>query len=290
VDFLLDVLLQGSERDAILAELAADPGARRSVELTEEEQILAPNRTDSYQRSFDRARSLRDAAALSTALERLRGAKNLDTSDTETARARWISGEVDDQLLEGVEATLVKTAELIERTKLDARTRAAAHLLSATAQAKRAILKGDAEAAAQARADVVTARGLWPALQVNAWLTTAVLDEAGIRADSARWTKERRVREGIAILSRWAAAGDPLADQVRASPHWGVLVEAAKTDPRPPNLDDWRLAQLIGDAALIERTQAALTDPQVRMRLEANAILDPADETIAEDLALLKPR
>jgi hypothetical protein len=290
VEVILEALLQGSEREAILAELAADPGARRSAELTAEQQVLSPNRTDGYRRELDVARRARDATAMAAALARLQGAKNLDTSEAEGGRTRWIAGELDDVFVEAMDATLARAADVIGREKLDSRTRAAAHLLAASAQLRRAIMQGDAALAIQARAELVEARALWPALEINTWIIGAVLDEIGLGADRARWSEDRRIRSSVAVLHRWVAANDPLAAKVRASPRWTELVDIAKADVSRPGLDDWRLAELIGDATTIERTRSALADPLVRMRYEADAILDPGNESTAEDLALLTSR
>lgn len=290
LDLLLDALLHGSERETILAELAADPGMRRSAELTDQQQVLAPNRPDSYERAIERARRNRDEAAMTEALARLRGAKNLDTSDAAAGRARWIAGELDDKLLETVTATLARTDEVVDRAKLDVRTRAAAHMIAAGARLQRAAVEGDPEDAAKAGAHLVSAAELWPALEVSGALARALLDEVGSRADAERWVEGRRIRTAAELLTRWAAAGDPLVEKVKASPQWAEMRALVIADTTRPGLDDWRLAQLVGDGAAIERTRSALGDPIVRMQVEANLLLQPGDETLVEDQALLEAR
>ena len=287
VELLVATLLLGSERETVLAELAADPGMRRSAELNDQQQVLAPNRTDSYERAIRQARRVRDEEAMAEAVARLRGARSLDTSEATARRARWIDGELDDQVLESVTATLARAEEVLGRAKVDARTRAAAHLIAAGARIQRAAVNGDPQDAAQSGAHLASATELWPALDVSDAAITARLDEAGAAADAKRWKTERRIRSAPALLTRWAADGDPLLEKVKASPQWAEVRGLIAADTTRPGLDDWRLAQLLGDAAAIERTRSALGDPLVRLQVEADAILQPGNETHAEDQALL---
>src|SRR5262249_6195053 len=105
---LIDLLLQGSERDALLRDLAADPGLRRSRELWAPFAVLAPNNPQAYQHLFDRAARRRDEAAAAGVLARARQAKALDTSEVQEAWRRWLAGETDAMFLQVTESSIAR--------------------------------------------------------------------------------------------------------------------------------------------------------------------------------------
>jgi hypothetical protein len=284
---VIDVLLAGSEREKVLAELAADPGYRRSVELTAQEQVLAPNRTDAYERVFDDARRRREVAAMRDAVARMRAAGNLDTSEAAAGRQRWVSGELDEEMRDHAKAQVARAEKVAASKGVDARTRGVAHLLAGRAHSTLALLDADVAEAARAREEAAAAHEQWPALEVHADIVSALVDEAGMTADAKRWAEARRTRGGSAIVSALVAEHDPMGDRILATAAWKQIAVQLAADPRPPGLGDVRIARLIGDRALIDRVSAALTDERVQLGVEATAILTPDDPTIADDRALL---
>jgi len=284
---IIGALLDGSERETVLGELATDRGTRRSDELTAQEEILTPSGTTAYERRLQRARRRRDPKAMSDVVARLRAAKSLDTSDAVRGRERWVAGELDADLLEN-EASVLARADAIATAKgVDARTRAAAHLIAGHAHALRAAIQGDASEAKRAEGELTAAVELWPALEIHDAIASTIVDEAGLAADAARWKQERRLRSSIDVVARLVAAHDPLGEAVRASPQWALLATVVAADRGRPGLDAWRLARLLGDAAALGRARPALSDEMIRLALDADEILTPGDPTIADDRALL---
>jgi hypothetical protein len=287
VETLMTSLLAGSERDAVLAELAKDPTARRAEDLAQQVEVLAPNRVDGFQAEFDAASARNDEAGMRAAIAHMKNAKNLDRSETESQRAAWQAGTLDALLLEEAESRIAVRDELVDDRKVDAKTRAAAQLLAGMDGLLRAVLKADANAMDAALADLRAAPDAWPALADDWAVGDALIEAAALRAGSDTWVAARRLRSGPEVLAKLVADGDPLADKIRSSPEWAQVLPTVQASKAPPGLETLRIAQLLGDAAQLERAKAALTDPRTLLGFEAADLLDPDRPDRADDAALL---
>ncbi|HWO23179.1 MAG TPA: hypothetical protein VNO30_30765 [Kofleriaceae bacterium] len=286
---ILGLMVEGPEREAILAELAADRSAQRAAELLLQYEVLAPSNTAPYREGFAAAELRRDEAAARAVLERARRAKQLDTSEAVAARKKYQSGESDGKQLESFTSELGRLTENLARRSAG-KSRAVALALDASVRISVALLKADRAMLARAREESLEAMRLWPALDLTGYITSSLIDEAGLEADAAAWTKLRRERSAASALAKLTAESSPLAASIRASKQWGELAGYMKNDRSRPGLDDLRLARLLGDADLEARAKAVLGDKFARMSRELSALLSPGEPTIAEDLEYLDRR
>lgn len=283
---VLNVLLDGATRGAVLADLTADPGTRRSAELAAHYEVLAPNASEPYRRALTRATRMRDEAAAAAVIERLRRATHLDTSGARERRARNERGEFDARGRQALDTAIGSFDRVLAGPRLATRDRAVATYLRARARAQRGILVGDAVAIAQAIDELATVPGLWPELPTDGVIAHLLLDQAGLEADAARWGKLRRDTAAAAVLSALIASSDPLATAIRASKPWAKILDHARADTTPPGIGDLRLAQALGDPAVLARARTVRQDKLARAWLEFEALTDPCDTSRA-DLAYL---
>ncbi len=288
-DVILGSLVDGPERDALLADLAADRGAQRAAALLPQYELLAPNNPSPYREGFDSARLRRDEAAALAVVDRARRAKKLDTSEAARYREEHASGASDAKVLELLAASIERREDALSRRPAG-KTRAAVLMLAAGARLSLGVRKADRAMLARAREETLEAMKLWPALDATSFVTSSLIDEAGLAADAAAWSKLRRERSAAAALAKLAAEGSPIAAAIRASKPWGEVAGHLRADRSRPGVDDLRLARLVGDAALEARANAVLGDKLARAGLELAVLLDPGDPTTKEDLAYLDAR
>lgn len=290
IDTVLDVLLAGSERDAVLADLDADRGLRRSAELLAQYEVLAPNSARAYEKLAALAAEHRDEAALAGVLERVQRAKGLDTSEVARTRERFVAGELDAQIREHATGALARLDAVLAKGKLDPRTRAAALVAAGTLRTRTALYAKDAGELATGRRQLQQAAQLWPALAAPGYIMAALIDEAGVTADAEAWVAARRERSAVAALAKLAADRAPLADKIRTSQQWTEVRAVAHTDTTRPGLDDLRIARLLGDPAIDARTKVVLDDKLTRLSYQIALVLDPTSPTAKADLADLDQR
>ena len=287
---LAKLLLDGPERDATLAAITADPAWRRSYELAQHYEVLAPSSTDPYSLELSHAATMRDAAGAAAVIDRLQRAKAIDTSRADAELARWLGGSDDDRRIQQLDATIAGYQELIDSGQLAPHARAAALYLEAIAIHTRALYWPDPARMARVIEINEQAARLWPALDREAVMAHVLLDQAGVRIAPARWSKLRRERSAAAILDQLSAAGDPLASKLRAAPEWPQIVAHMKAAGGTPDADDLRLARQIGDPAIVRWANAALDDKLGWSSLQLAAIAMPSAVAASEDLAYLAKR
>ena len=290
MDSVLSVLLESTERDAMLELMNADPGMRRSLDLFKQYEVLAPNSTNAYEKLTAIAYDRRDEAALTGLLSRAKQAKGIDTSEGARTRERFVKGELDAQLKDHASSTIARLDALLAKGKLDAKTRAAALLVQGNMYVRASLYEGNAAAIATGRKAMQEAAKLWPALLSSGSIMGALIDEAGLEADSAKWIELRRTWSAASALAKLATEKSPIADKIRASKQWAELRAVAAADTARPTVDDLRIARLLGDAAIEGRAKAVLDDKLTRLSLEIGLVLDPTDPKAKEDLALLDKR
>jgi hypothetical protein len=286
-------LLDGPERADVLADLTADPNLRRSDELFAQGELLMPNSPSSYVQEFRSARARRDVPRAAAVADRARHAKALDVSPYTEETARQRSGGNDAKRVEHAANTLARLDKVLAApggAHLDARTRATGGFVSAQALRTLGLAKIDPAALERSRDLATLAMTLWPALDQHWLICSALIDQAALEGDAKGWQALRQLRGSAAALDKLATEHAALADQVVGSKWWPQITTCLKGDRSTPMLDQLRLARRLKDPALEASAAPALDDPLVRLSLELNRELDPADETTAEDLAYLDRR
>ncbi|HVV87984.1 MAG TPA: hypothetical protein VHE35_33315 [Kofleriaceae bacterium] len=285
---LVSMLAAGSERSAILGELAADASWRRATDLIAQYEVLAPSSTRPYELAFGRATLRRDDTAAEAVLARMQQAKSLDTSDAAASRIAWSGGSRDAKAIQLAEAQLTRLEAVAARPRLDARTHAMALHMTGTLRTMLAVLRCDAATGARARADLTAATTMWPAIDEHGAIAGELIDEAALASpDRGRWCTLRRSATAAAALTDLTRASDALAAAIRGSATWSDVTATVRADATRPGLDDLRLLTLVGDASLAPRAAAARGDRLNRLGVELHRLSDPTDPSVAADEALL---
>ena len=290
VDALIDLLLDGPDRDAVLADLAADRGSRRSRELFKQYAVLAPNSVGAYLKLAAEASDLRDEAALAAIVDAARRAKGLDTSEVARTREKLVAGEMDALITEGADANLEQFDGMLAQRKLDPRTRAAILVTAGALRGRVGLYRKDVALVRAGRAQVQQGAKLWPALSTRGTLTTLAIDEAGLAADAEQWLALRRVWSAAAALTKLSEDKSPLASQVLGSESWKDVRTLAQEPAGTPGLDDLRIARLLGDPAIETRAKAVLDNKRLALMAELALVVDPTSTAAAADRALFEKR
>jgi hypothetical protein len=290
LDGILTLLLDSSEREAVLADLGTDAGIRRSHDLFKQYEVLAPNSTSAYEKLSQIAEERRDEATLAALLERAKRAKGLDTSEGARTREKFVKGEYDAQMTEHATSAAARFDAILAKGKLDPKTRAAALVTTGNLKIRGSLYAGDVATMTAGREALQQAAKVWPAMFSPSHIISALIDEAALEADAKTWIALRRTLSTETALAKLVAEKSPLADKVRASKQWAEVRTTAQADTGVPHIDDLRIARLLGDAALETRAKAVLDDKVTRLSLELSAVLDPTNPTTKADLAVLDAR
>ncbi len=289
IESMIAMLLEGPERDAIRAELLAEPSLRRSRELYAQFQVLAPSNANSYMRQLLDADQRSDVTAAEAIVEAARRAKGLDLSEQRAHHDKAKAGENDAGDIEDSRTALARYDAMLAK-KLDPRTRAAVLFMQLGSRSHLALYAGETEHYAVMRRAAKDIESGWPALRLAGFLHGVVIDEAGSAADAKAWLALRRERSAVSALGKLADSGSPLAMAVKSSPQWTEIAALLRADMSRPGIDDLRLARLIGDAALEQRMRAVVDDRLRRLQTELWALLQPWDDEAKEALAYLDRR
>ncbi len=284
---LIDSLLDGPERDQVLADLNADPAYRKSLQLYSQVEVLQPNSTAAYSAALSHAKFARDEAKAAEVVERLKRAPKLDTSEATTSREEFISGKTDARIREDLDAQIARLEPFITAKGLSPRTQAAAAFLVGRAFGRSGVVFGNADEVAKEIALHATVKKGWPALSVDG-NAHAIVDQIGLELDKDRWVKERRERGASAVLDKLGA--DPLVAKIKADPKWAQVAPLLRALTRRPGISDLRLARQTGDAEAIAKCAPVLDDKLIRLDREFEKIAEPGAPTNAEDLAFLDKR
>jgi hypothetical protein len=286
---LIAMLREGAEREAVLADLNADPAYRKSAQLFAQLEVLQPNGTGAYSAALAHAKLARDEAAAAAIVARLARAPKLDTSDAAKSRAEFIAGTSDARIAEELDTEIARLEPFVTAKGLSARTQAAAAFLLAGTLVRRGTAFGEPERLAKALAlDPIIAKG-WPGLQSDGVAHTLV-DVIGLEVDKERWRKERRERTAAGVLEVLAAKNDPLLAKIKAHAKWAEIAPLLRAIKLRPGVSDLRLARQTGDADAIAKSSPVLDDKLVRIEREFDKIADPSDPSSVEELAFLDKR
>jgi hypothetical protein len=283
------VLRDSTDREAILADLTADPAYRKSSQLFAQLEVLQPNSAGAYSAAFAQAKFARDEAAAAAVVARLARVPKLDTSDAAKSREEYIAGASDERIAKDLDEQIARMEPLVSAKGLSARTQAAAAYILAMALVRRGTAFGEIDRLEKARALEPTIVKGWPALQNDGDPHTLV-DVIGLELDKARWTKERRARSTSAVLDLLGAKNDPLLAKIKAHVKWAEVAPKLRALSTRATVADLRLARQTGDADAIAKTAVVLDDKLARFELELDKLADPSDPSAVEDLALLDKR
>lgn len=291
INAVVDALLEGPDGQALRAEYVADPAVRRSADLLAQAEVLAPNNIRVLGARFGAEYRRRDRAAMQATVDRARGAKGLDTGELKALRERQRSPKEEVKRLAFLETTRARLEPIVTGAKaLSTQTRAAGWFVLAYTLAEIGLHRPDPALLVRAREAAATAMRLWPAIDTNALIVSTLIDEAGVTADAKPWIAARQLRSAAPALAQLVADRAALADKIRASAQWAEVPRYARADRWQPQLAELRLARLLGDAELEARARQVFDDQLLRLSLEFGRVLDPGDEVIKDDLAVLDAR
>ena len=286
---VITVLLDGSERAAVLADLTADPAWRKSAQLYSQTEVLQPNSTNAYSREFGRAKLVRDEADATAIVDRLKRAPKLDTSEAVSTRKDYVAGTSDAKITEDLQAQIARLEPLSAAKGLSAKTQAAVNLLLSGAFGRIATMSGDAEALAKSLTLMRASVKGWSALTTDGE-AFILLDQVGLEVAKDQWSKLRRERSSSSALAKLVAANDPVVAKIKAHAAWAQIGPLLRTMVGKPTLNTLRLARITGDADAIAKATPVLDDKLVRLDIEFEKIAEPGQDSTAEDLAFLDKR
>jgi hypothetical protein len=307
-----DLLLYGNEArqvlDAVRTEplrtevreaLRREPTFVRQVEVTRQEQILAPQKRAPYLRQLRWLRADQDVAGLDALGRTVREVAGMEASD-DAERKAWRSGAKDATGRVWAVAAVARSEERLRRVAAaDAHTQAAAYLLHADDLETVAFYDPSPAAYERQVAAARKAMALWPEAGFESDLANALLKVAAYRAAQTDATvkaaldRDRRTYRMARVLTRAVEGpeGAAAARAIRSQPEMAEVIRLRKvTCARQATLMDWLLARLAGDAALESLAASVFSRPDVRLGLDVDVALDPNDEDDREDRALLQAR
>ncbi|MCY1077958.1 hypothetical protein [Archangium lansingense] len=282
---LLRVLLGGPLREEVLRAMDRDPALRRSQELSQQEQTLAPGKASAWERQLAWLRLHRDERGLAALAKRLETLPAFEGGSRAEVRRKWESGEMDAKLVKWVAQYVARAEATLKRAKQTnhAPTIAAAwHLLGEVLLWQRDFIEPKAE---QLDALVDTYRQaakLWPQLGVSGDLETALafaaVERGAAKSEAlAKVLKEERRIQTTATMMHHALtgpSGSEVAAVLRAQPELKEAVERARERAKAqPRLSDWVLAKAAGDVVLEQAAAAVFSRQDVELELAIDARL-----------------
>jgi hypothetical protein len=287
-----------------MAALRKDPGVHRSLDLAQEEQALAPQKQEGYERQLRWLSWLDDARALGEMEKRLAALPPFDalaiaegrqtrTAKTKAALERTAAAE-----------TVKRAEEMLARVEHGGHepTLAAARLVVARHRSALARLDRTPEGA-DAALDAARKAALgWPEGGMDDLLVPALVGAALVHAaaDAPALGKvldtEGRLY-GTGMLLHRATSGPDAAAVVAALRRRPELAEAVQRRKaragKRPDVTDVVLARVSGDAELEQAAAPALQNPTLVSLAQIAATLAPGQEVEKVELALFqggKPR
>lgn len=282
---LVDSMLRGSSRQAVLDDLRGPLAA--TLELSRQEQALAPHRSTGAHRELGWHRWNRDAEALTALGARLSAAGPVDSSTTDERQRRFVGGD-DDATRGPATRRRVGSAERVlaaARREGHAPTVAAALVLLGSALVATETYGGGGEAARAAAAAFSEASTLWPAIGAGRSHAYALFDAAvfSLAAEhpalQVAMDRDWRSYGTSLTLHRAFAAdgGDALRTAFAALPDARqAALGLRESTPEVPSLGDWLIGRLTGDSTLEELNAGALTSVRVRAAMAVGRHLAPS--------------
>ncbi|MCC6551805.1 MAG: hypothetical protein IT372_02130, partial [Polyangiaceae bacterium] len=298
---VIDAMLEGPLRGEVLAALQREPAFQRSLEVTRQAQILAPQQTSAYEPQLEWLGWNADAKGFTELAKRLESMPPFDPEDVATERRKWERGERDEELKRQSAAALERARACLSRAERSGHkpTLAAAYLGLGEALSSKAYFEGSAalagemidayRSATQAWPEGVTDRELAGAL-VNAAIYKALPESPALKK---AWDAERRVF-GTAMLLHRAAAGPSGAEILAALRKQPELAEAARLRKASlgdrPSLTDWIIARIAGDSELEQAAAKVFDRADLGARLQIEARIYPGQPREKADIDLFTSR
>ncbi|MDI1429132.1 hypothetical protein [Polyangium sorediatum] len=298
---LARAMLEGPLRAEILAALEKDANERRALSVSRTEQVLAPQKASAYRRELDWLSLRGDGKGLGELSARLQALPPFDAQNTAAARATWLAEEQDAELANATkreaEVWRSRIQELEKSRK--APTAAAAwftlgDLLWLRTMVDSSVENVDEMAKAYRRAHELWPEGI-PARSFSAGLAAVAIGKARAASPALAkaWETERRQFSTLLIAHR-ASLGPDAAEVLAALRKQPEFAEAAtlrrgKLDGRP-ELADWILARLAGDAELEKEAENVFDWDVARHRVEIDARMYPGQPQEQLELGLVRSR
>lgn len=284
---VLDALLASPQRDEVIAAMRRDPSLRRSLDKSQDEQTLAPQKASGFARQARFLEATGDEKGIGDLEKRIDALPPLDTGGERTARADFESKAKDE-----VNAELQVNAVAAARARL-ARAQPAGHgptiatawMLLGDELVRLAFFKPTEamlDEAIEAQRKAVTA---WPEGGFQSSLVEALLLAAVHRgaAESPALRKlydeELRVYALPVLVDRaiGGGSGAEILAALRRRPEVAeaTLVLKKARAGRKPSLLDVAFAELSGDAALEPLAMAAFARPELGLELSLDSKLSP---------------
>jgi hypothetical protein len=292
-------MLSGPLREDVLAALRKDPSFHRSLDLAQEEQALAPQRSDGYDRQIRWLRWTEDDKGMLDLEKRLEAMPPFDASTIAEGR-RAQKERTKDELQKAVTAQAIARAkETVERVEHAGHepTIAAARLVLSVQMAARAYLDPSAENLDAMIDASRKAAQVWPEGGTDEALPS-VLAYAGVVRAAAESSALKKVLDedgrvyGTALLVQRAASGPDAEGALAALRRRPEVIEAAKLRKakmaKRPGLLDVMLARAAGDAEMVEAASAAFRRADLGAELSIEAIMAPGQDVEKYQLAFWK--
>jgi hypothetical protein len=292
-------MLEGPAASEILEALRKDPSYQRSLDVSQKQQILAPQMFGAYQPQLTWYGWTRDDSAL----EELK--KRVDTlpisPDTNAdLREKWRSGERDEQGTRDAKDSVASARRRIERVKSSSKpTQAVAWLTLTEALQSLVFFERDAKLIDEMVEAARKAQSLWPEGVARGDVVAPLFAAAFYRTTDASpalkklWEAERRKHSAmvVAYMAVTGEGGADIAGVLRKDP---ALTEAASLRRQAltdrPTLSDFLLGRISGHEELEHAAEKAFDRKEIAIGLAIDEKLDPGDEDTLFSLKLLKTR
>jgi hypothetical protein len=296
---VLDAVLRGPLREEAMAALRKDPGVHRSLDLAQEEQALAPQKQEGYERQLRWLSWLDDARALGEMEKRLAALPPFDASAIAEGR-RSRTEKTKAALERTASAETVKRAEeMLARVEHGGHepTLAAARLVvarhrSALARVERTPEGADAALDAARKAALGWPEGGMDDLLVPALVGAALVHAAADAPALAKVLDTEGRLYGTGMLLHRATSGPDAAAvlaALRRRPEMAEAVQRRKARAgKRPDVTDVVLARVSGDAELEQAAAPALQNPVFVSLAQIAATLAPGQEVEKVELALFQ--
>jgi hypothetical protein len=296
---VLGAMLSGPLRDEVLAALRKDPSFHRSLDLSQEEQALAPQRATGYERQIRWLRWTDDDKALVDLQKRLESMPPFDASAKAEAR-RANKEKTKDALYKSIAAqSIARAKETVDRAEHagHAPTIAAAQMVLGVQLASLAYLDPTPENLDATVDAARKAAQAWPEGGMDDslpnFLAWAGLVRAGADSGAVRKVLEEDGRVyGTTLLLRRAITapdGEGALVALRRRPE---IVEAAKLRKakmgKRPGLFDVMLARVTGDAEMEKDASAAFQREGLGAEIAIEAIMAPGQQMEKDELDFWK--
>lgn len=298
---LLAAMVDGSMRAEVLEAMRKDPSFRRSLDVALEEQTLAPQKSDGYDKQLQWLRWNDDQAALAEMAKRVAAMPPFDTSKLEEIRRAHKEGTKDALKKAMLVQSIARVEETVKRAEQagHAPTLAAARLVLSVERTYLADLDPTKENLDAMIEPARRAAQGWPEGgmddELAPLLALAGLERAALASPAiAKLLAADRRRFGAKSLLFRAMSGPDGAASLEALRKQPELVEAARLRKahasRRPTLLDVALARVAGDAEMEQAASAVFDRAAIGSDLAIQATMAPGQEVEQYELELWKSR